>query len=131
MDWNEHGGECCGVSHVLNFPYRADRAELDRYVKRAIEATEEPARENVEEDLKAYRENPEYWGELRPHTIRGKFGHLIEVCLTDDQMAEWASTLKEYGFRLGPRWLNDNSGNYCNLLTYQTKQPSKPRPFEW
>lgn len=123
MDWNEHGGECCGASHVYGFDFRADKDRLRHAIESTINSTEQP---HIYENEMCREE-----GEPLSNPYRGRFGHLIEVVLTDEQMMEWASTLKEYGFRLGPRWLNDNSGNYCNLLTYQTKKPSKPRPFDW
>ena len=119
MTVEAHGGFCCGVSHVCEFPSRADARWLDREVKQAIEYVEEGRREYFEDIGRTVN-----WKE-------GKFGHLIEVCLTDNQMVEWAQTLKEYGFRLGPRWLNDNSGNYVNLLTYQPKIARGRRPYNW
>ncbi len=117
MSYEYHGGYCCGISHVHSFPPRADSNWLDREMARAVEEIEEKNRLYVEEGLR------QMW--------RGKFGHAIEVCLTDDQMIVWAETLKKKGFKLGLRWLNDNSGNYCNLLTWAPKRAGKKRPYKW
>lgn len=117
MTVSYHGGECCGISHVHDFPMRADAVWLDRQINRATKEVQEGAQDRVDED------SLEPW--------RGKFGHAIEVCLTDDQMIVWAETLKKKGFKLGLRWLNDNSGNYCNLLSWAPKRASKKRPYKW
>ena len=115
--YDYHGGGCCGISHVYNFPATVDEAWLNREMREAIEDVEQEAQERVEdEDLKKWK---------------GKFGHAIEVCLTDDQMMVWAATLKKKGFKLGLRWLNDNSGNYCNLLSWAPKKAIKKRPYRW
>ena len=117
MTFNYHGGECCGVSHVYDFPHRADEAWLNREIFNAIDEIESDNQEAV------YEGSRTRW--------KGTFGHAIEVCLTDDQMMVWAETLKKKGFRLGLRWLNDNSGNYCNLLSWAPKRASKKRPYKW
>lgn len=113
----ELGGNCCGISHVYDFPIRADAAWLDRQIEGATDLIREENEIAVEEGDRTR------W--------RGKFGHAIEICLTDSQMKEWAPTLKAKGFKLGLRWLNDNSGNYCNLLAWAPKKASKKRPYKW
>ena len=117
MSYYEHGGNCCGISHIFNFPHDADEAWLNRQIFKAIEEIESDNQWSVDEGTRTR------W--------KGKFGHAIEVCLTDDQMMVWAETLKKKGFRLGLRWLNDNSGNYCNLLSWAPKRASKKRPYKW
>lgn len=117
MSYFDHGGNCCGISHVYNFPARADAAWLDCEIELATEGI---LLDN--EDI-AEERGQKHW--------RGKFGHAIEICLTDDQMKEWSPTLKAKGFKLGLRWLNDNSGNYCNLLAWAPKKVSKKRPYKW
>jgi len=115
--YDQHGGGCCGISHVYWFPERADEAWLDREIKGAIGDIEWENQVDVEVG------DRQRW--------RGKFGHAIEVCLTDDQMMVWAETLKKKGFKLGLRWLNDSSGNYCNLLSWSPKKAGKKRPYKW
>lgn len=117
MSYSYHGGECCGISHVHDFPDRANARWLDDQIDLAISEVEDAAIDRAYFDGEKKR--------------RGKFGHAIEVVLTDDQMIVWAETLKKKGFKLGLRWLNDNSGNYCNLLTWAPKRASKKRPYKW
>ena len=123
MNCEEHGGYCCGMSHVWGFQTVTDKVTEDlmgtitsRVLRVEEEATENYDYEEDEEDV--------------PWKV---FGHCIEIVLTDSQMLHsgWAPVLKEKGFKLCDRWFNDNSGNYCNLLTYKTKEPETPAPYEW
>jgi len=115
--FDEHGGGCCGISHVYWFPEDVNETWLNQQMTDAIEEVEDLATAQVE------RGGLTAW--------KGKFGHAIEVCLTDDQMVVWAVTLKKKGFKLGLRWLNNNSGNYCNLLSWAPKKAHKKRPYKW
>lgn len=128
MSYDHHGGECCGVSHVFNFAnagFRATAGDKRRWLDRQIEAAVNYRRQdNLDENQNTGEFTVQMWG-------RGKFGHLIEVCLTDNQMMEWAPILKEKGFRIAQRFKNDNSGNYVTLLTYVTKRPAKKAPYTW
>lgn len=117
MFYSPHGGDCCGATHVVGFR-EVNQTQLRTTIDDAIYEVQRFVDADIEH------------GEA-DRIYKGPFGHLIEVVLTDEQMIQWAQTLKGMGFRLGPRWLNDNSGNYCNLLTWQSKKPSKPRPFTW
>ena len=121
MNCKNHGGYCCGMSHVWDFKTATDKSieELMNTIADRVDPIEENARENYD-----------YEEEDVPWTI---FGHCIEIVLTDSQMLHsgWAPVLKEKGFKLCDRWFNDNSGNYCNLLTYKTKEPETPAPYEW
>ncbi len=113
----EHGGSCCGVSHLWDFGPCNDRAlrELDR-----ILASYSNTRD-------VYEEIDDGYGRHR----QTKFGHLLEVTLTDDQMEDWAQELKKRKFKLCDRWKNDNSGNAVNLLTWKTKNSRKKLPYTW
>lgn len=102
MAVRSHGGGCCGVTHIYVFP--------------TLPSTEW---------LKTQINNTQAADVKRPRS------HLIEAVLTDQQMQMWARTLKEFGFVLGPRWFNSNSRNYCNVLTYQTRKPSRRPSFTW
>lgn len=127
MEYNEHGGCCCGMSHIYSFPHAEDKGinALGNLIKEGIEEIEESR-------LRSLKEEGDEDGEEVLDAPWKVFGHLIEVVLTDWQMSSgWSSVLKEKGFKLGPRWFNDNSGNYCNLLTYQTKEPETPPPYVW
>lgn len=118
MFYAEHGGHCCGVSHIVGFSHTPPSSEQVQALQDTIDlAVEVLANHRVNEE-----EEPLYDGD---------FGHLLEVCLTDQQMTIWAGILKERGFKLQQRWLNDNSGNCVNLLTLVTKEPTSTPPYEW
>lgn len=123
MNNESHGGHCCGMSHIWGFNVAIDKATKDlmETITQRVSEIEERARENYEYDEDEEDVN---W------TV---FGHCIEIVLTDSQMlySGWAPVLKKKGFKLCDRWFNDNSGNYCNLLTYKTKEPETPAPYEW
>lgn len=117
MYTDDHGGACCGLSHLHEFPARAD---ID-LVKRKIE------RELVELS-RAAAYDYEGADEKIPWKV---FGHAIEVVLTDAQMQVWSQDLKKFGFKLCYRWKNDNSGNHCNLLMWSSKKTTAPKPYKW
>lgn len=124
MEFDVHGGGCCGISHIYNFPiHYFDLKGLNQIIGEAVD--------EVKDNVDAANENDRVAERPINNPYRGKFNHLIEIVLTDEQMMTWSKTLKERGFKLGPRWLNDNSGNYCNMLTWVAKKPSKPRPYTW
>lgn len=117
MKTDHHGGGCCGVTHLHNFgDYTTPRvvAELDRILQLAKDFRE--------------RKNDGTFYETG-------FSHLYEVVLTDYQMREWAPILKERGFKLGPRWYNSNSGNYCTMLFFNAHGPRgrnrTKTPYVW
>ncbi len=122
----DHGGCCCGISHLYEFPLLADKAWLDREVDHWMESLDKSHRENNRE----YN----YYNDEGVDTIpqNFKFSHLIEVTLTDHQLIPWKDLLKKKGFRHVSRHLNHNSGNYVNLLLLETgAKNKKKRPFKW
>lgn len=123
MEYDQHGGQCCGISHVFNLGSTPNKKRLLDMISAAIEETAENHYEYNEE------------GDVIVLDVYGKrvrkFGHCIEVSLTDTQMEFWAPTLKELKFKLGPRFLNDNSGNHVTILYYQSKKTRTKRPYKW
>lgn len=124
MFYTEHGGDCCGVSHVVGFPFEGPTAEnkkvLDEVMKDAVNDLYQSAMYGFL-----------YEGENPPIEL-SDFSHLLEACLTDPQMVVWAAHLKERGWELQRRWHNSNSGNYVNLLTYAAGTVSETTPpYEW
>ena len=113
MSVNEHGGYCCGISHVYDFPPAADETWLNREINDAIS------------DIRGS------WEDSEGEDFKGNFGHLIEVALTDSQMEVWAPTLKKKGFKLAHRFRNSNSGNVVNVLTYATRRAGVKRPWSF
>lgn len=124
MEIAPHGGGCCGITHIFSFHpvnVNSERQGLDRLKRLLTTITEELEEENMEYD--------EVGNETKPW--RGRFGHLVEIALTDQQMMVWAPHLKVLGFKLCDRFRNDNSGNVVNLLTYKTKKSVPKKPYKW
>lgn len=116
MFYVEHGGDCCGVSHVVGFPPRPDKDGLREFNGACEDAINDIC--NSQED------------EVDPDN----FGHLLEAVLTDFQMTQWSKELHKQGWKLQRRWLNSNSSNFCNLLTWVTPSADddlKHLPYEW
>lgn len=110
---DEHGGGCCGASHLSNFTEVRDftLSQLDEKLQ--------------------YRPNVRQGRDLDPSPLEN-YGHLYEIVLTDRQMNSWAKPLKERGFKFCARWLNTNSNNYCNLLVFIVgKEPTSNPSYEW
>lgn len=109
MDWNEHGGECCGMNHIHNFGTKnaeSQKAELEANIKEAREES-------------LVGEHGCDCDECMASLERAEDSPIaIECILTDEQLTRNDNTiskvLKEQGFILTARWLNPNSGNYCN-----------------
>jgi len=87
MPWtNNHGGRCCGVTHIAGIG------------------------------------SGPYW-DGKSKTFLSSFSfsrsHLYEIVLTDHQMEHLPKTLakmKQLKFKRVSRFLNSNSGNYCNVF---------------
>ena len=112
MYLKSHDGFCCGMSVIFRFPEKPTRllestgpynsetlAQLTRqypgyiWVNRPSETAEERLR-----GLISYRETRRESG-------------IIEIVLTLDQVKEWASTLKEFGFKEAARNRNSNTNS--------------------
>lgn len=102
---NPHGGQCCGIANVFNFTEGDEEADI-------IALSEILLRRN-----------------------QHNTGLLTEVVLTNTQLRtrpRLVAFLKETGFVLGPRFLNENSGNICNVFYYTNAGRSLTRlPFAW
>ena len=109
MEVSDHGGECCGVSHIFGFGSRPSN-----YSDSCNDPSCCPPRKDQLTKLqklddiisKANRDYPK--------------GRLYEVALTVDQTEAWHDPLTERGFFLGPRFLNQNSGNAVQMYYYRT-----------
>jgi hypothetical protein len=108
---NGHGGECCGISHVHDFP-------LSSYFSSTLSAEEKAnaiqhAVDKAVEETKDRYEHPK-----QDHR------HAIEVVLNEGQLHEWRKSLEESGFREVFEFHNDNSGNRCYVFFMQTGEQS-------
>lgn len=127
MEITEHGGECCGISHVYGFgpePNDGRIKDLKAYIKHSADF--------IERTVEAY--NPQTGDYYEKDAFPGveTLGHVIEVALTDDQMvAGWAKELKKLGFSKPFRALNDNSGNYVNVSLLRTRRTKDKAPYKW
>lgn len=87
-----HGGECCGINHIYGF-YRQSKNQTLRLLK-----------DNI------YQRKKE------------RSSGLIEVVLTDAQAIKYDESLIRHKFFRINRFLNSNSGNYCNVYHLRTGQ---------
>lgn len=101
--------DCCGRSHIYGF---ADKGALqhghgfhfpltDKGRKALRKAVKNALGEAASENLSGWH-NPN----------RRKYGHVVEVTLTDSQAEIWEEALLYYGFKQVARWRNHKSGNF-------------------
>lgn len=109
MEIRRHGGGCCGIDHIVGFQYGV-LSPLDV--------------ENFNRRISNWK--------------RRYASRMLEACLTDSQMRNWAPHLQKVGFKLGPRFRNSNSRNIVNVLHLLsarqdtcTFKGTLPRSFEW
>jgi hypothetical protein len=125
MNWEDHGGSCCGVTHIVNFGDVATKRVAINQIRSTIsDHQEEYSEEDYDDEGEPYENNYR------------KRAHLYEATLIDVQLTandnRWAKALKEVGFKPVSRFLNSNSGNVVTVfhLNYgQTFTP--PLPFSW
>jgi hypothetical protein len=128
MELEQHGGECCGVTHIFDFRNTSD-AEVRRF-KLDVEGFLKWQYDDNQIDGFEIEPDPDGW-EDRPS--KRKFSCVLEACLTDTQMMFWAPHLKEAGFKVVNRFLNSNSGNVVNVLHYNPAGRRKipAAPYKW
>lgn len=120
MEIEDHGGGCCGIYHVQDFFSYHNEDDLEN----AVEEINAPRTDCYCLECEELNER------LESHSFA------VEAILTDDQLEErdgyWSKALKKAGFILTVRWLNPNSGNYCNQFVLCDNEP-KDSPFnkEW
>lgn len=110
---NNHNGDCCGISHLYDFPstdgtsygfIMTKEAQLD-FVRSAIKG--------------AIAANREKYGDLCKVSAEEQH-HAIEVVLVDGQFECWAEVLAEIGFKEVWSFLNSNSNNRCHIFYLET-----------
>jgi hypothetical protein len=90
MDYNDHGGHCCGVKHIYGFDDVVDK-ESKRHLHQAIE----DAMDDMDEEGVP----------------------LLEVILADSQLAIWGDYLKDHlGFEEVISWVNPNTNRLLTML---------------
>lgn len=102
LSFNDHGGECCGVIHLYDFPTFAGDF-------RNAEKAEEILRNDIQEAIGMCRRSE-----------RSKRCILIEVILTEGQLklfdGLYKRLLDEFGFKQGPVWVNSNTGHILYMF---------------
>lgn len=120
---NGHGGDCCGITHIISFSYPGVQEERD-VLNRIGEVID-----GLKDGNGLIHDDGSYF--------RRPFGHMFEVVLATPQVIgepgqERVNMLKKHGFRLVNRFLNDNSGNECFVFHYTIKRrplSGKTLPF--
>lgn len=112
-----HGGECCGLTHVYDFPY---------FNKQRGENLKEVINRDISRNALDEFNFDDYKGESL------LFNHCYEAVLTDHQLATgWDKFLKGMGFKHERRWFNSNSENHCNRLSYVSGRSRSKKGFNW
>lgn len=127
MAVNTHGGNCCGVAHVHDFPSKACfnlRATAAASRKSLLQTTPKQwlkaqVAKAVTEIYSTYYEcddDGEY--ELGPEECQ----YAIEVVLAGYQMPMWEPILAEAGFKMVLQFTNSNSDNECYIFLGLTQE---------
>lgn len=116
-----HGGRCCGIKTIWNFPYEPS-STCEATSKKPFDKGIDYYGRGVRKDFdwfcdKAPREDAksrlirkiDYIKKKRPQ-------HLIEVVLGKYQKQKWGTTIQELGFKLVTTFKNSNTG--CTLYVY-------------
>lgn len=112
MHWEEHGGDCCGMRHIVNFAlgfgnnYKWD----DRYAAQQLSST-------IRDIFNDYGyEEDEYGNETdEPVTTRDTYCLCIEAVLTKEQSIKWEPILFAEGFKRVNKFVNGNTGNTLTI----------------
>lgn len=115
-----HGGRCCGVKHLHEFPYSPDHnvAAYDGGTKSGGSGYEQMV--NPGKPFR-YVKYPKQTGlerlkavlaECKKQQPRG----LVEVILSVSSASQWNKHLLELGFKKGPKF--ENSNTYTTLQVY-------------
>lgn len=90
-----HGGECCGITNIYNFPVYSEEARLD-----------------VERQINSICRN-------RPSGLI----EIVLIDRQLGPAGGWAAAIEDFGFVLVSRFLNSNHGNWCNVFHLKYGQP--------
>lgn len=115
MHIEEHGGGCCGASHLVSFYTSNDSKIMAGYVQQMnnlIEQRIQDLRDRLSE------EDEDEDGEFIPY--EGDIHHLFEVILAPYQKVVWHNILIERGFVEGVSWVNSNTDNLLTMYTLAT-----------
>lgn len=115
ITYDAHGGHCCGITNIYGFSGYADLASCREALIRTLlqVLNENFACDSLDCDCG----RPRSFKSLEGLT----FNHLFEIVLTDYQMNNISGpAAKTVGFEVVRRFYNSNSGNWCNVMHYET-----------
>lgn len=121
MDTECHGGGCCGVNHIFNFPYNPEATDDQRISQ--IKAAIAEIIDNYDID---YDCDCEYDRACNCYEAAvANWSCACECVLTTLQLTQWRQPLETVGFREVHSFYNSNSGNTCHVFYFTTKGPLK------
>lgn len=105
MEYVQHGGQCCGISHVHGFDYTTE-ASLDQVLLQHDQRSDHgtPGSRTLEAVLSERQVNPAH----------GHGRTMIPEAIW--QEGGWAPVLFRKGFRLVGRFRNSNSNEFCYIF---------------
>ena len=110
LNYNSHGGGCCGISHISDFDYPFQRSNNNEsLINTDLENIIDEIKEEVDGTL---GDNMVYKGDPIATS------HLVEAVLTDAQPEYIHEVVKSFGFKEVNAFLNANSGNVCRVYHY-------------
>lgn len=110
LDLVPHGGGCCGITHLYNFPLFSSLGA----------ATDDERIGWIRSAINQIIDDQDYVDADGEQTEAKNFRHAVEVVLAWDQLNEWRSALETVGFQEVFSFTNDNSGNRCHVFFIQT-----------
>lgn len=103
-----HGGRCCGIHHIWNFPLGTFHTPAERTAM---------VQQLVDESSQYQFDT--YDGDSEEDTSEDTYQTAVECVLTDGQLNQgWRDTLIDFGFKPVFRFHNNNSGNDCTVFYY-------------
>jgi hypothetical protein len=107
----DHGGGCCGITHLSGFGSYTDKYLKDQKLNRRNMIAEAV----MEICAKEYGTDDD----VSSSTFM-KHRHCVEVVLSERQVEEWDKPLRLEGFAPVFSFENANSGNVCFVYMYET-----------
>lgn len=117
---SSHGGCCCGMTHIWNFPssptvvmeartaYDAD--EWAKYL------TATPQHSIIYNEAHPKQTAVERLDEIIERITDNRANGIIEAVLVSEQLPYWQKTLEERGFKIVNAHLNSNSSNRLSVF---------------
>lgn len=116
LEEDEHGGGCCGITHLHEFPNRGSNS---------ISACVEFVQNSVDNGLVSAHND---LGWIAKEKIKAKdMRHLFEVVLSETQIEEWRDAVEDCDFVEVNSFLNTKSGKRCHVFHLETNRPESEK----